>query len=98
MSEQAERAIGPLSGGVNEARPSGERRTRCDCCRAWSTQPTFAINAPVGGRARRICRRCASHVSLKADGDLWMPATCPDAPRARLRVFHRLDESERDAP
>lgn len=64
---------------------------RCDCCRERPVQPAFAIALPAGGRTRRICTRCASHISLKADGEVWMPRTCPDAPRPRLRVFHSVE-------
>ncbi|HEV7214635.1 MAG TPA: hypothetical protein VGP33_05880 [Chloroflexota bacterium] len=40
-----------------------------------------------------MCTRCASHVSLKADGAIWMPEVCPDAPHPRLRVFRSVEEA-----
>lgn len=66
-------------------------RVYCDCCRGWSRQPGFAIAPAAGGNTRHVCTHCASHVSLKADGAVWMPGLCPDVPRPRLRVFHRIE-------
>ncbi|MGI8915599.1 MAG: hypothetical protein ACR2JY_17735 [Chloroflexota bacterium] len=66
------------------------QRVYCDCCRGWSVQPGFAIAPAAGGDLRRVCTRCASHVSLKADGGIWIPVECPDRPRPRLRVYRRI--------
>jgi hypothetical protein len=63
-------------------------RVYCDCCRGWSAQAGFTIALADGDGTRQVCTRCASHVSLKADGAMWMPGVCPDAPHPRLRIFH----------
>ena len=80
---------------MSDGGPSpGSRRQRvyCDCCRGWSTRPGFCIVRADGGGAPRVCTRCASHISLKADGAIWMPEVCPDAPHPRLRVFRKVEE------
>ena len=68
---------------------------RCDCCKGVFHRPAFAISTPRGNEVRRVCTRCASHAELKADGDLWLPANCPDAPRPRLRVWSGAAGRER---
>jgi hypothetical protein len=68
---------------------------RCDCCEALVHTGVWDIAEPGAAKSWAICRVCAGHVALKADGKLWVPPDCPCPPTARLRVLSPADALDR---
>lgn len=70
---------------------------RCDCCAALVHRGVWDIAEPGAAKSWAICRVCALHIALKADGALWVPPECPAPPHPKLRVLHPADPDD-DAP
>lgn len=66
---------------------------RCDCCAALVHTGVWDIAEPGAAKSWAICRVCAGHVALKADGTLWVPPDCPSPPHPKLRVLHPDDNA-----
>ena len=63
-------------------------RATCTCCACRVVGEVWAVAMPGERRPTILCKRCAPHCALKADGTIYRPRPCPEAPRPRLRVLH----------